>query len=451
MKNKKQGITVGITAGVIAVLLVLMALLILLPEEKAASLMGGNDQKTESTQTEESSAESAVLSAAWEKRVEAVPFPEVLPFDEVKKIIPEPEISEEELEAIRLEEERQRQEEEAALEAERNRLEQEARRLQGFETVLDRCESRSGILVRLRDDYLGGVVAEKNVYEELAPASMTKMLTALISAEMCADDLDQLVTMPEGIFYDLDEVDASRSLLYEGETVTARDMLYGILLPSGCDCCLAMAYYLGGSEEGFAELMNQKAEELGLTNSHFITCSGLYVEGHYSCASDMAKIARACYENPIIHEVLFSTSYTSIPTPEHPYGYTWENKLLIDLSTGIDDSVWIRGGKTGYSRFVGQNLTTFAEIDGEMFLVVTMGADGSPYNGDLAHHDDHRRIWNDLAEIIREGKIFRLELPEEEAALPEEDSMPGETEETSGREEQSLPENEAESESSETE
>lgn len=282
-----------------------------------------------------------------------------------------------------------------------------AHRTQGFEHVLDDSTSTAAILIRYRNDDLGGVVAVKNGDEQLAPASMTKLLTTLILAEyaMENDKLEDIMTMPYGIYADLELVDASTAGYYSGEELTVKDCLYGILLPSGCDCCLAAAYYIAGSEEAFADIMNAKAEELGMTNSHFITCHGLYVEGHYTCANDMAKLLTACWENELVHDVLLTWDYTTSVTPTRPSGMHIENKLVRDLSTGFDDMVTILGGKTGFSRFVGQNLSTVGQVGDEIYLLVTIGAPGSPYNGDLMHHDDHRIIYNALAEVIKAGKI----------------------------------------------
>ncbi len=299
------------------------------------------------------------------------------------------------------------EEEEPVLTAGYTEEELYAHRTQGFEHVLDDSTSTSAILIRFRDDDLGGVVAVKNGDEQLAPASMTKLLTTLILAEYAQENnkLNDIMTIPYGIYEALELVDASTAGYYSGEELTVKDCLYGILLPSGCDCCLATAYYIAGSEEAFADVMNAKAEELGMTNSHFITCHGLYVDGHYTCANDMAKLFTACWENELVHDVLNTWDYYTDPTPTRPNGMHIENKLVRDLSTGFDDMVTILGGKTGFSRFVGQNLSTAGQVGDEIYFVITIGAPGSPYNGDLMHHDDHRIIYNALADIIRQGKI----------------------------------------------
>ena len=132
----------------------------------------------------------------------------------------------------------------------------------------------------------GEVLAEKDADSTIYPASMTKMMTALLAIE-ANPDLDTPVTLPEEIFPALQAQNASLAGFQPGETATVRDLLYGAMLPSGAECCEALAREVSGSEEAFAARMNQKAAELGMTATHFCNPTGLHDPEHVSTVRDM--------------------------------------------------------------------------------------------------------------------------------------------------------------------
>ena len=166
------------------------------------------------------------------------------------------------------------------------------------QNVLLDTASRHAILL---DTQSGRVLAQKRADERTAPASLTKMMTVLLAIE-AEPDLDKQVTLPEDIFPALQTEKASMAGFMPGETVTVRDLLYGAMLPSGAECCEALARLVSGSEENFAALMNQKAAELGMKNTHFTNATGLTDAEHYSSAADMAKLLQAA-----LHNVTFRT------------------------------------------------------------------------------------------------------------------------------------------------
>ncbi len=139
------------------------------------------------------------------------------------------------------------------------------------QNVLLDTASRHAILL---DAQSGRVLAQKRADERTAPASLTKMMTVLLAIET-EPDLDKQVTLPEDIFPALQTEKASMAGFVPDETVTVRDLLYGAMLPSGAECCEALAQLVSGSEENFAALMNQKAAELGMKNTHFTNATGL--------------------------------------------------------------------------------------------------------------------------------------------------------------------------------
>lgn len=202
----------------------------------------------------------------------------------------------------------------------------------------------------LMDAQTGQVLAQKRANEKVAPASLTKMMTVLLAIE-AQPDLDQPVTLPEDVFPELMAENASMAGFAPGETVTVRDVLYGAMLPSGAECCEALARLVSGSESAFVALMNQKAAELGMKNTHFCNPIGLTETEHY----------------------------TSTPTAQHPEGVSFASTLLSklngsELSDGQDK---ILGGKTGYTAAAGLCLASLATVQGREYILVTLGAPGS--------------------------------------------------------------------------
>lgn len=128
--------------------------------------------------------------------------------------------------------------------------------------------------VVLMDVKSGAVIGDLNGKEQIYPASMTKIMTAIVALEAFSD-LDHEITLSENIFYALDGQDATQAGFQPGESVRVRDLVYGVMLPSGAECCLALADEASGSEEAFVEKMNKKAKSIGMKDTHFMDCTGL--------------------------------------------------------------------------------------------------------------------------------------------------------------------------------
>ena len=231
------------------------------------------------------------------------------------------------------------------------------------------------------DARTGQVLARKRSGEEAAPASLTKMMTVLLATE-ALPDLDTPVTLPEDIFPALYKADASMAGFQPGETVTVRDLLYGAMLPSGAECCEALARQVSGSEEAFVALMNRKAGELGMKHTHFANCTGLTSPEHYSSAADLAVLLQAALNNETFRTVFTTGQYTSSVTEQHPKGLYMASTLLSRLDGGEVTGGQILGGKTGYTRAAGYCLVSSAERNGVRILAVAMGCDG-PLNADI--------------------------------------------------------------------
>lgn len=174
----------------------------------------------------------------------------------------------------------------------------------------------------------GTVLASRDGDTRIYPASMTKILTVLVAAEHVTD-LDDQFLIDISITDFAYSHDCSAVGFALGEKVTVRDLMYGTILPSGADAALALAEYVSGSEERFVELMNDKLEELGLSDTaHFTNCVGIYDDDHYCTLTDMAMIMKAAVENDLAKEIMSAHIYTTSRTEEHPEGIEISNWFL---------------------------------------------------------------------------------------------------------------------------
>ena len=231
----------------------------------------------------------------------------------------------------------------------------------------------------LVDESTDTIVASKGAKERISPASMTKVLTVLVAAEQITEkQLDDTFTMTLEITDYAYVNDCSSVGFLDGEKVTVRDLFYGTVLPSGGDAAVGLATYIAGSQEAFVDLMNEKLDELGLSDSaHFTNCVGLYDKNHYCTVYDMAVIMKAAMKNDMCREFLSAHSYTTAPTTEHPKGITISNWFLRRIEDKDTDGEVI-GGKTGYvvqSKSCAVSYGTFA--GGTPYICVTAGSTSS--------------------------------------------------------------------------
>ena len=181
------------------------------------------------------------------------------------------------------------------------------------------------VLVDMSD---GKVVVSKQSDVRINPASMTKIMTILVAAEHVVNLKDKVIIDQEITDY-VFKHDCSAVNFSLNEEVTVEDVMYGTILPSGADAALALAKHVAGSEEEFVVLMNDKLEELGLSDTaHFTNCTGIYNENHYCTLNDMAMIMKAAVENDLARKILSAHTYTTSVTPEHEEGITISNWFL---------------------------------------------------------------------------------------------------------------------------
>ena len=222
----------------------------------------------------------------------------------------------------------------------------------------------------------GAIVYAKNIQRKLYPASITKILTALLTLEHAS--LDDTITCTSAV-YDLDD-NASNIALQEGEQISVRDALYALMLESANDAANALAVHISGSVSAFADLMNQKAQELGCTVSHFANPSGLPNDDHYTCARDFALIAAAAYDNENFRKLIATKEYEIKPTNMTADSRVFANhhKMIQTDSDYYDDVC--TGGKTGFTESAWNTLVTFGEKDGKRLVCVLLHGNGAPQN-----------------------------------------------------------------------
>ncbi len=213
----------------------------------------------------------------------------------------------------------------------------------------------------------GQILFQQNGNEQMLIASTTKLMTALVVLENCNPD-DIVEIKPE-----FTSVEGSSMYLRGGEKWTVRDLLYGLLLVSGNDAAVALADHCSGSIEAFGELMNQRAQELGLQNSSFKNPHGLDAQGHYSSAADLAEIMRTAMEIPLFEQIISTKNYTV-----GDRSFINHNRLLWSFNGML-------GGKTGYTMAAGRSLVSCAERDGFRVICVTLS--------DPDDWDDHRAMY----------------------------------------------------------
>ena len=208
----------------------------------------------------------------------------------------------------------------------------------------------------LLDAATGRILYEKDADSRSLIASTTKIMTALVVCEQC-NVLDRMRIPSEAV-----GIEGSSMYLQEGEVLTLQELLYGLMLRSGNDAAVALAIYCGGTVEGFAELMNDKARQLGMTNSHFVNPNGLDAPDHYSTARDLAILAAYAMNNPIFAKTVSTKTITIGDRCLQNH-----NKLLWQFQ-GAD------GVKTGYTKAAGRILVSSALRDGRRLIAVTINA-----------------------------------------------------------------------------
>lgn len=233
-----------------------------------------------------------------------------------------------------------------------------------------------------------------NMDAKMYPASVTKVMTCLIALER--GNVDDIVTVSEEVVNNRDP-DGSNCSLVAGEEMSLKDLLYCLMVSSANDAGSAISEHIAGSEEAFVELMNQKAQELGCTNTHFANPHGLHDDDHYTCARDLAKILMAALEYELFNEIYSVKEY------EVPATNMSEARLLETTNCMIDRSELeyyyderVIGGKTGFTTPAGRCLVTVAESGDMKLLTVALGGETGLDENDLVYYGSFDETGNML-------------------------------------------------------
>lgn len=219
------------------------------------------------------------------------------------------------------------------------------------------------------------IIAGRDCTKKIFPASMTKVMTLVVAVDNLKS-MDDTFTMTAEIIDPLHRQEASMAGFAPGEKVTAEDLLYGLILPSGADAAVGISTLVAGSEEEFVKLMNKKCEEIGLKNTHFMNTSGLYDDNHYTTAVEMAMIMEYAMTNETCREILSTYQHTTKKTSEHPDGIPLTSTMFSRMYGNEVEGVNIQAGKTGYTAEAGSCLVSYATRGDDAYVAVTAKASG---------------------------------------------------------------------------
>lgn len=219
----------------------------------------------------------------------------------------------------------------------------------------------------------GKVVVSRNGLTRMNPASMTKVMTVLVACENITDLNKPCEILVEDTDYAYKN-DLSIAGFEEGEIVPLKDILYGAIMPSGGECCHALERIVAGDEEAFIRMMNDKAKELGLKDTHYTNSAGLFNDNHYTTAVDMGMVMKAAIENDLCRQVLYEHIYNTASTEQHPSGIelsNWFQRRIEDKYSTTE----VLGAKTGYVPQSGNCAASYTLSDnGDVIICVTGNA-----------------------------------------------------------------------------
>lgn len=252
--------------------------------------------------------------------------------------------------------------------------------------------SEAAVLINLDKDI---VVYEKNPTKKMYPASLTKIMTAIVVLDHVQDLDNTTYEAPLAVFDDLYGKGASAVGYSRGELIVATDLMYSMIMASACESAGILAYNVGGqSIANFIDMMNQKAVEIGCTGTNFVNPHGLYDDNQYTNAHDMALIAKYAVDNyPKFVEIATTTEYSLGATNYNAAGWATIHHTNAMTQNGAFYYEPVRGLKTGTLDESGRNLASMASRDGNNYLLVTMGApinnpDGTKCNDQYSDHEN---------------------------------------------------------------
>lgn len=249
--------------------------------------------------------------------------------------------------------------------------------------------AKSAILMEQKS---GRILFEKDAFTKRRIASITKIMTATLAIE--SGKMDKYVTVSENAVH----TEGSSIYLKAGEKIKLKDLVYGLMLRSGNDAAVAIAEFVGGSVDGFVFLMNQKAKEIGMLNTHFANPHGLDDhKDHYSTAYDMALLTRYAMNSDQYREIAGTKVYRA-PNPTEDWDRVWKNKNRL-----LTKYQYSTGGKTGYTKLAKRTLVTTAQ-KGDMDLIAVTINDSNDWDDHISMYENGFKTY-DMTEVLSKGKI----------------------------------------------
>jgi D-alanyl-D-alanine carboxypeptidase len=238
------------------------------------------------------------------------------------------------------------------------------------------------------DASTGIILYQKNIDKKEFPASITKVMTALVALEASEGDLSKRISFSRDAIFSL-PYDSSSIAMNEGDSLSLEESLHGLLLASANEVANAMAESIGGTQEEFIDMMNSKAESLGAKNTHFINPNGLHDDNHYTSARDMALFMREAVKNPTFLELIATKYYDIPPTETQPLIRPLNNSNKM-IQPGQYFNEFVIGGKTGYTDEAKHTLVNYA-VKGDIKLIT------------VVMHADKNQDYNDTNALLSYG------------------------------------------------
>lgn len=268
----------------------------------------------------------------------------------------------------------------------------------GYDIDSSGLTSKHAILVRLGDNK---ILMDKGSENKIYPASLTKMMTCLVAIEHI-DDLHQSMVLsnsvPISVFDSLYAQNASMAGFGANEEVTPMDLLYGVMLPSGAECCIGLSNYIAGSEEAFVDMMNEKSRELGMEDTHFTNSTGLQDKNHYTTVKDLSILLEYALKNETFKTIFTSSKY--LTSSVNNRRMTFYSTLFKSMENNQVEGGMILGGKTGYTSEAQLCLASLARINEEDYILVSAKAKGN-HQTEQFHIKDAFYIYNQINEKVR--------------------------------------------------
>lgn len=234
---------------------------------------------------------------------------------------------------------------------------------------------------------------EKNSRKRAYPASLAKIMTTIVALEHI-DDLSAIAPIDVDTYRKMVENNASMAGFYGREAVTYRDLLYGTILSSGGEAANSLAINVAGSTQDFVQLMNEKASELGLEDTHFTSPEGLHNKDQYTSASDMAKLLDYALDNGDFRAIFTKKTFKTTSTMDHPDGIVLESTVLSKLDGISEEGFEIVGGKSGTTYEAGECWATLGMKEGHEYICIVMGATLEDIsNPDMAQREDTIKLY----------------------------------------------------------